>query len=347
MSLGPLMIDLKGTSIDADELAWLRSPMVCGVILFSRNFESLEQLERLVESIHTVRDPPLLVAVDQEGGRVQRFGDPFTRLPALRSLGHLYDEDVAQALRAARAFGWLMAAEIRSVDIDLSFAPVVDLDSGLADVIGDRALHSSATAVSQLASEFAAGAHEAGMAITAKHFPTHAGVVSDSHTELASDTREFSDLWDDLQPYRHLINSRLDAVMAAHISFPAVDSLPASFSSWWLNGQLREELGFEGAIVSDDISMAGAHAAGTYGDRARKALAAGCDMILLCNAPAEILGVIEALEDYSNPPSQLHLMRLRGQRRQEWESLRSSDAWRGAYELIEGLSATPELRLEG
>ena len=347
MSLGPLMIDLKGTSVAEEELAWLKSPVVCGVVLFGRNFESLQQLERLVASIHAAREPPLLVAVDQEGGRVQRFGEPFTRLPTMRSLGHLYDEDMAQALKAARAFGWLMAAELRAVDVDLSFAPVVDLDRGLADVIGDRALHSSATAVSQLASEFATGAHQAGMVVTAKHFPTHAGVVSDTHAESASDPREFNDLWDDLQPYRHLISSRLDAVMVAHISFPAVDSLPASFSSWWLKEQLRNELGFGGAIVSDDIAMAGANVVGDCAERALKAIAAGCDMILLCNSPGEIPLVIDALGDYLSPPSQLHLIRLRGQRRQTWEALRSSAAWREARRTIENLSATPQLHLEG
>ena len=347
MSLGPLMIDLKGTSVDEDELAWLESAAICGVILFARNFESLQQLESLVASIHAAREPPLLVAVDQEGGRVQRFGEPFTRLPPMRSLGRLYDENMGQALKAARAFGWLMAAELRAVDVDFSFAPVVDLDRGLADVIGDRALHSSATAVSQLASEFTTGAHEAGMVVTAKHFPTHAGVVSDSHTESASDPREFSDLWDDLQPYRHLISSRLDAIMVTHVSFPAVDPLPASFSSWWLKAQLRDELGFGGAIVSDDIAMAGANAVGNCPERALKAIAAGCDMILLCNSPEEIPVVIDALEDYLSPPSQLHLIRLRGQRREAWESLRSSAAWREARQVIDDLSATPPLRLEG
>jgi beta-N-acetylhexosaminidase len=254
---------------------------------------------------------------------------------------------MSRALEAARAFGWLMAAELRAVDIDLSFAPVVDLDRGLADVIGDRALHSSATAVSQLASEFAAGVHEAGMVITAKHFPTHAGAVSDTHTETASDSREFGELWDDLQPYRHLISTRLDAVMVAHVSFPAIDPLPASFSSWWLNGQLRDELHFGGAIVSDDISMAGAKTVGSCAERARQALAAGCDMVLLCNSPEEISGVLDALEDYVSPPSQLHLMRLRGQRRQRWESLRSSAAWSDARRAIDDLSSAPRFELEG
>ncbi len=341
------MIDLKGTSIGAEEREWLQSPAVCGVILFGRNFESLEQLEHLIAEIHEVREPPLLVAVDQEGGRVQRFGEPFTVLPPMRSLGRLYDRDMSRALNTARAFGWLMAVELRAVDIDLSFAPVVDVDRGLAGVIGDRALHSSATAVSQLVSEFAAGVHEAGMVITAKHFPTHAGTASDTHTEIASDSREFSELWDDLQPYRHLISTRLDAVMVAHVSVPAIDPLPASFSSWWLNGQLRDELRFGGAIISDDISMTGAMTVGNCIDRAQHALAAGCDMVLLCNAPEEVPGVLDVLEGYVSPTSQLHLMRLRGQERLQWEVLRSSDAWRDAKLAVDNLSSSSPFELEG
>lgn len=347
MSLGPLMIDLRGTSIDDDELRWLASPEICGVILFSRNFENGEQLKRLVSSIHDVRDPPLLVAVDQEGGRVQRFVDPFTRLPPLRALGHLYDVDVSRALTSARAFGWLMAAELLAFGVDLSFAPVVDLDRGLAEVIGDRAFHSSATAVCQLASAFAAGAHDAGMAITAKHFPTHAGAICDSHTEPAVDPRKFIDLWDDLQPYRHLINGRLDAVMVAHVSFPDVDPIPASFSPWWLTEQLRGQLDFGGAIISDDISMIAAETVGSYAERVQAALAAGCDMVLLCNAPDEIPAVLDALDGYSNPVSQLHLMRLHGRGVKDWDALRASSEWIEAQERVQSLSARPEIKLEG
>ncbi|HEY5622526.1 MAG TPA: beta-N-acetylhexosaminidase [Gammaproteobacteria bacterium] len=341
------MIDIRGTSLSDDERAWLESPLVCGVILFSRNFESAEQLRALVAAVHAVRDPPLLVAVDQEGGRVQRLREPFTRLPPMRSLGHLYDEDVSRALQAARTFGWLMAAELRSFGVDMSFAPVVDLDRGLADVIGDRAIHESATAVSQLASGFVTGLHDAGMAATAKHFPTHAGVVSDTHTEVAIDAREFGDLWDDLQPYRHLISRRLEAIMVAHVSFPEVDLRPASFSPWWLREQLRGELGFAGAIISDDLSMAAANAQGNYSERATAALEAGCDMLLLCNAPDEVPAVLSALEGYSSPPSQLRLMRLHGRGGEEWSALRASSAWRDACELIDSLSARPALELEG
>jgi beta-N-acetylhexosaminidase len=211
MSLGPLMIDLKGTSLVAEEREWLLSPQVGGVILFSRNFSDLAQLEELVAAIHALRAPPLLVAVDHEGGRVQRFGAPFTRLPAARTLGHLYDEDRERALTTASAFGWLMAAELRAVDVDLSFAPVVDRDLGLAEVIGDRALHSDADVVGELALKFTAGVHAAGMAATAKHFPTHSGARNDSHVSVASDSRAFEDLDDDLAPYRRLIGAGLQA----------------------------------------------------------------------------------------------------------------------------------------
>ena len=206
MSLGPLMIDLRGTAIAADERTWLESPLVGGVILFSRNFGSLEQLTELVTELHAIRTPPLLVTVDHVGGRVQRFKEPFFRLPPFRALGRLYDEDPQTALKTAASFGWLMAAELRAVGIDMSFTPCVDRDLGLSEVIGDRALHSDARAVAALARRIMAGAKRAGMAATAKHFPTHAGARSDSHTDLAVDRRELAELDDDLLPYREPIH---------------------------------------------------------------------------------------------------------------------------------------------
>jgi len=347
VSLGPLMIDLKGPALDDEERAWLQEPAVGGVILFTRNYESPKQISELATAIHEARSPPLLVAVDQEGGRVQRFREPFTRLPPMRSLGHLYDEDAAQALTAARAFGWLMAAELRAVHVDLSFAPVVDLDLGLAEVIGDRALHSEASVVTGLAAAFAAGAHAAGMAVVAKHFPTHAGAVSDSHTDFAADSRNYNELWDDLDPYRHLIATGLPGIMVGHVSFPEVDPLPASLSSWWIRDELRGQLQFGGAILSDDVTMAGAAVAGTCSGRAVQALEAGCDMVLVCNAPAEIAAVIESLAGYVNPSSQLHLIRLRGRQREGWDSLRSSDEWQEAHQQVAHLTERPDLELEG
>ena len=334
-SLGPLMIDLKGTGLDAEEREWLQAPAVGGVILFTRNFADLKQLGRLVAEIHSVRKPPLLVAVDHEGGRVQRFRRPFTELPPMRALGHLYDRDPDEALRTARAFGWLMASELRALDIDLSFAPVIDLDLGIAEVIGDRALHPGAEVVSALSAEFSAGANAAGMAVTAKHFPTHAGARADSHTALAVDDRDLDQLTDDLAPYHYLIAAGIESVMVGHVIFPAVDPLPASLSPFWMREQLRERLGFDGAVLSDDMSMAGADVGGDCGQRILHSLEAGCDMVLLCNAPGETPGAIEALADYRNPASQPRLARLRGGAGTAWKELRGSDQWRVARKQLD------------
>lgn len=347
MPLGSLMIDLKGTSIAPDEREWLESPLVGGVILFTRNYESRPQLEQLVADIHAIRQPPLLVTVDQEGGRVQRFRDGFFRLPPMRMLGRLYDENTPAALDTAAAFGWLMAAELRAVGIDMSFAPVVDLDLGLAAVIGDRALHADPEVVAALARRFAAGARRAGMAITAKHFPTHAGARNDSHMELAVDRRELADLADDLAPYRELIRAGVPAVMVSHVVFPAVDPKPASFSSWWINEQLRGELEFAGAVISDDVSMLGAAGIGPMPQRVRAALDAGCDLVLVCNSPQEIPGVLDALEGYVNPAAQLRLTRLHGGASVGWDALHRSAEWRRARSALEPLCRRPGLELQG
>jgi beta-N-acetylhexosaminidase len=317
------------------------------VILFARNFENLSQLRALIDDIHSIRNPALLVTVDQEGGRVQRFGAPFTVLPPARTLGHLYDVDLAAALAAARALGWLMAAELRAVNIDMSFAPVVDLDRGLASVIGDRALHDSADVVVKLALQFNEGAQEAGMAITAKHFPTHAGATSDSHTDIATDRREYAELFDDLRPYRALIDAGLQAVMVAHVIFPALDPLPASLSRWWITTQLRSELGFHGAIISDDVSMAGAAGIGDLGARVERALDAGCDLVLVCNVPDAIPQLLDRFQDYVNPASQLRLMRVRGRQSMDWERVHETPEWKQARRLLASLGARPKLELEG
>jgi beta-N-acetylhexosaminidase len=347
VSLGPLMIDLRGTSIAPDEREWLQSPLVGGVILFTRNFASLEQLTALVAEIHAARQPPLLVTVDHEGGRVQRFREPFFRLPPLRALGRLYDEDRDLALRTAAAAGWLMAAELRAVGIDMSFTPCVDLDLGLSAVIGDRALHREAAAVAALARRFAAGAKKAGMAVTAKHFPTHAGAHSDSHTEFAVDNRELTDLDEDLRPYRDLIRNGLPAVMVAHVSFPKIEQRPASLSSWWIDHYLRGELEFKGAVISDDLSMVGAAVVGPPETRVRLALEAGCDLVLLCNAPDKVPPVLESLQGYVKPTAQLRLTRLHGRGEVAWDSLHASADWQKASALVTPLCVRPKLELEG
>jgi beta-N-acetylhexosaminidase len=347
VSLGPLMIDLKGTALDTEERRWLESPLVGGVILFSRNYSDRAELARLVADIHAVRRPSLLVTVDHEGGRVQRFREGFFRLPPMRALGHLYDEDPTTALQTATSFGWLMAAELRSLGIDMSFTPVVERDLGLAAVIGDRALHPAAEVVASLALHFARGVKQAGMAITAKHFPTHAGAKSDSHTEFAVDRREYSELLDDLYPYRRLMDAGLQVVMMAHVSFPAIDAAPASLSPWWINTQLRGELGFSGAVISDDLSMVGAAVVGSVVDRVRVALDAGCDMVLLCNAPDQVPHVLEALRGYANPTSQARLARLHGRGGDAWDALHASSEWRAACDALQPLCTRPELELHG
>lgn len=348
MTLGPLMVDLRGSTLTREEGALLRSPAVGGVILFRRNFESQEQLEVLVREIHGARSPDLLVAVDQEGGRVQRFQDPFTPLPPLRQLGHRYDEDSQAAISASRELGWLMAAELRSVGVDLSFAPVVDRDMGLSAVIGDRALHRDPAVVAELARAYVAGMDQAGMASVAKHFPTHSGVQADSHTEIATDPRPLDELLDDLEIYRRLVSAGIAGVMMAHVRFPMLDPVPAGFSPWWVQ-KLRLDLNFHGAIISDDLSMAGASEAGDLVARAHRALEAGCDMVLACNQPDALTELARSLAGFSRPESQLRLMRLRGQRNRgdDWETLRHGSKWKLASRLAAELSAPPPLSLEG
>ena len=341
------MIDLEGVKIQPEEREWLKSSVVGGVILFRRNFENLKQVTNLISEIHQVRSPPLLVAVDQEGGRVQRFCEPFTILPPMRSLGHLYDQDPARALIAAKSFGGIMAAELRSVGVDLSFTPVVDLDLGLASVIGDRALHSQSVIVGALAAEFSKGTRKAGMAVVAKHFPTHAGVLNDTHTDGAIDSRKYSELWDDLHPYRHLISFGLEGVMVGHVSFSEVDPLPASFSSWWIEKELRGQLGFKGVVFSDDVGMQGAASGGTCSERMVKSLEAGCDMVLVCNKKNEISSVIKAANACISPASQVRLMRMRGKKDTNWDELHGSDYWKKIRDEIDLLHTTPELELKG
>jgi beta-N-acetylhexosaminidase len=268
-------------------------------------------------------------------------------LPAPRAIGHLYDADPGAALAAAKAAGWVMASELLSCGLDLSFAPVVELDRGLADVIGDRAFHETAEGVTVLSMQYMAGMREAGMAATAKHFPTHAGVHHDSHIEAAVDGRDYPELFDDLEPYRHLIGAGLRAIMVGHVSFPRLDPLPASLSSWWLNTQLRTELGFSGVIVSDDLGMQGVAAAGTVPTRVQHALEAGCDLVLACDVPGDVPKILQVLDGYNNPPAQLRLMRLRGRGRVDWDELHASVVWARAIEALRRVEAKPDLDLEG
>jgi beta-N-acetylhexosaminidase len=239
MSLGPLMIDIAGTELTSEDIKVLSHPLVGSVILFTRNYRDIAQLTALTAAIRAQRSPQLLIAVDHEGGRVQRFREGFTRLPPARLLGRRYDQDRREALNLAQSVGWLMAGELRAVGVDFSFAPCVDLDYGVSEIIGDRAFHKDPDVVAALGIAYMAGMREAGMAAVAKHFPGHGAVIADSHVALPVDRRKYADLEPDIRPYRPLIDNNLAAVMGAHVVFPAVDALPASLSQRWITGVLR------------------------------------------------------------------------------------------------------------
>jgi beta-N-acetylhexosaminidase len=286
MPLGPVMLDIAGTALTDDDRVRLRHHLVGGVILFSRNYNSPEQIVRLCGEIRELRDPPLLVTVDHEGGRVQRFKTGFTIMPPMALLGRLWDQDRDQATAMARAAGVLIAAELAAGGVDLSFTPVLDLDYGSSGVIGDRAFHRDPEAVAELAGALMTGLRERGMRAVGKHFPGHGFAPEDSHLEMPADRRTLDEIATDLVPYKRLIPLGLAAVMPAHVTYPAVDGAPAGFSRIWLQRILREELGFRGLIFSDDLSMEGAAVAGGIVQRGEAALGAGCDMVLVCNRPS-------------------------------------------------------------
>lgn len=333
--LGPLMIDIAGTALSDLDRARLCHPLVGGMILFSRNFESPEQLARLTGQVHALHRPPLLIAVDHEGGRVQRCRDGFTRLPPMRRLGQEWDSDPTQAVTAARDLGYLLAAELRACGVDLSFTPVLDLDWEHSRVIGDRAFHRSPAAVVDLAKGLIDGLHSAGMAACGKHFPGHGWVEPDSHVDLPVDERRLEDMALDLEPYRRV---RLDAVMPAHVIYRQVDERPAGFSPLWLR-LLREELRFAGAIFSDDLSMAGAGFAGGPVERCAAAWQAGCDMLLLCNSPT---AVDEVLHHWQAESDVLRAQRIESlvPRREspDWSSLRREPAYLAGVAAAERLA---------
>lgn len=345
MSLGPLMVDVAGAELTSEDLEVLRDRRVGSVILFSRNYRNPQQITELCRAIRELRNPPLLIAVDHEGGRVQRFRDGFTRLPPVRLLGHRFDLDRKDALAKSHAVGWLMAAELRAVGVDFSFAPCVDLDYGLSEIIGDRSFHRDPQAVGALAGAYAAGMREAGMAAVAKHFPGHGAVRADSHVALPVDRRPLEDMDEDLAPYRLLIENQLPAVMAAHVEYSAVDPLPASFSHRWITELLRGRLGFHGCVFADDLSMAGAAAFGDVTARARLALAAGCDVLPICNDRPAVRIVLDTLDaDAVSPAAQARLVRMRG-RGEIPAQLRTTEQWHAAAAVVAELTAAPPLTL--
>ncbi|MGY1489636.1 beta-N-acetylhexosaminidase [Methylobacillus pratensis] len=315
MTLGPIMLDVVGTELTKEDIRRIRHPLVGGVILFARNFESPSQLKALTDSIHAMRQPPLLIAVDHEGGRVQRFREGFTRIPPMREFGKIWDEHPRKARQLVEEAGWIIAAELRAHGIDFSFTPVLDMDYGESQVIGDRAFHGDKQAINELAFSLIQGLKRGGMAAVGKHFPGHGYVVADSHVAIPVDERDFDQIAStDMQTFRQLIDDGIQAIMPAHVIYPKVDDKPAGFSERWLQKVLRQRLGFNGVIFSDDLSMEGAGVAGDVTQRALAALNAGCDMVLLCNQPDKADELLANLKWDIQAQSLARLARMHGGR---------------------------------
>ena len=330
-----MVVDVVGPALTDEDRERLRHPAAGAVIFFTRNYENPEQLRAFTEEIERLREPSLLVCVDHEGGRVQRMREGFTAIPAMRTLGRLWDRDQQAARETARAAAYIIGAELGAHGIDFSFAPVLDLDYGSSSVIGDRALHFDPNAVGTLAAAIVQGFADAGMAAVGKHFPGHGFATGDTHHSVARDERPFGEiLRKDIAPYRMAFQAGLAAVMPAHVVYSQCDAEPAGYSKYWLEDVLRGKLGFEGLVFSDDLSMAGASAVGGPPERARAALAAGCDMVLLCNNFEGQKALLESLGDLQmKNPERLDRMRKKGGR-----DLRKSVAYREAQEALTALA---------
>jgi beta-N-acetylhexosaminidase len=333
--LGPAVIDVVGTALTEDDQRRLRHPATGGVILFARNYENPEQLSNLTGEIERLREPALPICVDHEGGRVQRFREGFSAIPPMRELGRLWDRDREAARETARAIAYIAGAELAAHGVDFSFAPVLDLDYGGSSVIGDRALHFDPTAVGTLGACVVQGFADAGMGAVGKHFPGHGYAEADSHVAVPRDERKMIEIQKkDLVPFRMTIEAGLAAVMPAHVIYTQVDSEPAGYSKHWLQEVLRGKLGFQGIIFSDDLSMEGASVAGGVPERARAALAAGCDMVLLCNDPAGQELLLDSLK--GSPIANAD--RVERMRKKGGRDLRKSVAYRESQELLKNLA---------
>ncbi len=318
--IGPIMLDVEGLTLTAHEQEVINHPNTGAVILFSRNYQSPEQVTGLIRQIRAARNGPILIAVDQEGGRVQRFQNGFTRLPPASCY--------AAHPELAEPAGWLMAAELLAVGVDFSFAPVLDIDCGISAVIGNRSFSTDYQLATQLASAFRKGMNAAGMAATGKHFPGHGAVALDSHLTLPVDERDLDSIRNkDLLPFKQLIDEGLEGIMPAHVLYPKVDPSPAGFSSFWIQQILRQELNFNGTVFSDDLSMAGAASAGDFPERARLAQQAGCDMLLICNNPRGAEQVLETLPVTEDAIREQRLNAMRGKPRMSREQLMNTAKW--------------------
>jgi len=329
-ALGPLMLDVASYSLSGEEKTLLANPIVGGLILFSRNYESPEQLKDLIAEIRQA-SPNIIIAVDHEGGRVQRFQAGFTRLPPAATF--------TQSPELAKSAGWLMASELLAVGVDFSFAPVLDVDCGISEIIGNRSFSQDPLLATQLSSQFRKGMNSAGMAATGKHFPGHGAVALDSHLTLPVDDRDLQTIREkDIQPFKQLINEGLEAIMPAHVVYPQIDSLPAGFSKKWIHDILRTELNFNGTIFSDDLSMEGAASIGGFKQRAELALTAGCDMVLVCNNPTAADEVLNSIPVSQNQSREKRLNAMLGKSKYSREQLMKTKKWLEISAQIKNLS---------
>ena len=333
--MGPVMLDVQGTSLSQEDKEILQHPLVGGLIFFTRNYHSPEQIADLSQQIRQAAKRPLLIAVDHEGGRVQRFRDGFSLIPAMGKLWEMSEHNLSLAKELAKQSAVLMALEVQAVGIDISFAPVLDINN-ISDVIGDRSFHQQPDFVTDLAEAFIDGLHQVGMKATGKHFPGHGSVKADSHIDLPVDTRPKADIFQqDLLPFKQLIaRGKVDALMPAHVIFPDVDSQAVGFSRYWLQDILRENLGFKGVIFSDDLSMQGAASAGGYVERAEAAQDAGCDMLLLCNNRAGCVDVLDNANIAHSSTSNQRLMQLLKNSDNNWPSLKNNSRWQHASKYL-------------
>ncbi len=325
--IGPIMLDVAGLALTEHEKGVINHPNTGAVILFARNYQDPEQVMQLIDSIRKARNGQILIAVDQEGGRVQRFQNGFTRLPPACCY--------ANAPELAETAGWLMAAELLAVGVDFSFAPVLDIDCGISDVIGNRSFSTECILATALASAFRKGMNAAGMAATGKHFPGHGAVAVDSHLALPVDERDLDSIRaKDLLPFKTLIGEGLEAIMPAHVVYKNIDPNPAGFSPFWIQQILRKELGFNGVVFSDDLSMEGAASAGGFPERVRLAQQAGCDMLLVCNNPSAAEQVLDALPISNDLLREQRLSGMRGKPQFNREQLLDTVKWRQASNQI-------------